>query len=301
MKPRTALLDPNGAIFHSALMAVTLIVLVGTSFVSGGKVEVWMVTAPAGIIALARDVWSERTARLPPREEPPLDEGIELEDRGMAQKPSGNYDSTPRFSLPHILRRLSQRFPTTANTVSRLPLSLLPFAGGIFVLSRALTSLGWTSIFANWLAKICINPAATVFFLGQVLCTRLAHFAAFADPCPTDSYFIALVLCPLCGTNIGATILLVEILRDSAFHSAPHVLADPRILKGAIFSTALASNLGAFSWTFSSSLAGLLWVSILRQKGIKVKGVEFAGWNLLFLPVLSTVASGVVLLECYHF
>lgn len=58
-------------------------------------------------------------------------------------------------------------------------------------------------------------------------------------------YFIALVLCPLCGTNIGATILLVEILRDSNFTGAAQVLADPRILKGAIFSTALASNLGA--------------------------------------------------------
>lgn len=115
------------------------------------------------------------------------------------------------------------------------------------------------------------------------------------------SYFIALVLCPLCGTNIGATILLVEILRDSAFQTAPHILADPRILKGAIFSTALASNLGAFSWTFSSSLAGLLWVSILRQKGIFVRERDFAGWNLLFLPVLSTVASGIVLMECYYF
>lgn len=116
-----------------------------------------------------------------------------------------------------------------------------------------------------------------------------------------NSYFTALVLCPLCGTNIGATILLVEILRDPNFHRAPHVVADPRILTGAIFSTAMASNLGAFSWTFSSSLAGLLWVSILRQKGIVVKGTEFAKWNCLFLPVLSTVASGVVLFQCYYF
>lgn len=114
-------------------------------------------------------------------------------------------------------------------------------------------------------------------------------------------YFTALVLCPLCGTNIGATILLVEIIRDSAFQNAPHVIADPRILRGAIYSTAMASNIGAFSWAACSSLAGLLWMSILRQKGIYVKSREFAGWNLLFLPILSTVSSAVVLLELYYF
>ncbi|ORY64732.1 hypothetical protein BCR35DRAFT_295125 [Leucosporidium creatinivorum] len=281
VNPRSALLDPSGAIFHSALMGVTLAVLVGTSFVSGGKVEVYMVTAPAMAVALVRDVWSERKLPGLGKGEAPREEsGIELDEMGAVRERRQEENTPERITLPSILRRLSKRFPTTSNTISRLPLSLLPFAGGIFVLSRSLTSLGWTAIFAGWLAKICINPAATVFFLG---------------------YFIALVLCPLCGTNIGATILLVEILRDSAFQTAPHVLADPRILKGAIFSTALASNLGAFSWTFSSSLAGLLWVSILRQKGIFVKEREFAGWNLLFLPVLSTVASGIVLMECYYF
>lgn len=55
------------------------------------------------------------------------------------------------------------------------------------------------------------------------------------------------------------------------------------------------------SWTFSSSLAGLLWVSILKQKGIHVSGKEFAGWNLAFLPILSTVSSGIILLETYYF
>ena len=42
--PKTALVDPPGAVFHSVLMLITLGTLVGTSFVSGGKVQVWMVT-----------------------------------------------------------------------------------------------------------------------------------------------------------------------------------------------------------------------------------------------------------------
>lgn len=265
--PRTALLDPHGAIFHTTIMGITLALLVGTSFVPGGSVQVWMITAAGGSIAFLRDLWSERNVK--PR---PAVEEIELTAPGTPSTLPTTIRPCPRLSLPYLASIISRRFPMTSSTISRLPLSLLPFAGGVFVLARALTSLGWTSIFASWLAKISSSPASAVFFLG---------------------YFVAFVLCPLAGTNIGATILVVEILRDANFASAPHVLADPRIMQGAIFSTALASNLGAVGWTFSSSLAGLLWVTILRQKGIRVTGREFAAWNMWFLPVLSTVASAI--------
>ncbi|GAA5864884.1 hypothetical protein JCM8547_009260 [Rhodosporidiobolus lusitaniae] len=270
--PRSALIDPTGAIFHASLLLITLAVLVGTSFVKGGKVEVWMVTAPAGIIAFLRDIWSERKPPSPAVEEHEL------------QAPTGPVDrptlpSARRISLPYFVNKLCKRFPTTTTTVSRLPLALLTFAGGIFVLARALTARGWTDIFAGWLVKICINPAATVFFVG---------------------YFTAFVLCPICGTNIGGTILAVEIIRSSTFSSSPRVVENPLILKGAIYSLALASNVGALSWTISSSLAGLLWVRILGEKGIKVTQAEFARWIVPVLLVLSTVSSAVVLLELYY-
>ncbi|GAA5948811.1 hypothetical protein JCM3765_003909 [Sporobolomyces pararoseus] len=272
--PRTALLDKDGAIFHTTLLLVTLATLVGTSFVKGGKVEVWMVTMPAGLIALFRDIWSER-------KKPKVlkTEEIEME---VPTQPVSTPQVTPsrRISLPYLVSKTCERFPTTTSTISRLPLSLLLFAGGVFVLSRGLTTLGWTSVFAGWLAKICVNPAATVFFVG---------------------YLVAFVLCPLVGTNIGATILFVEILRSPSFTQAPHVVADPLILRGAIYSLALSSNLGAFSWTISASLAGLLWTTILRQKGIKVSQKSFAAFNLPVLLILQTVASAVVLLECYYF
>ncbi|GAA5926803.1 uncharacterized protein JCM15063_000374 [Sporobolomyces koalae] len=272
--PRTALLDKDGAIFHTTLLLVTLGTLVGTSFVKGGKVEVWMVTMPAGLIAFFRDIWSERKKpRVKKTEE------IEME---VPTQPVTTPEVTPsrRVSLPYLVDKICKRFPTTTSTISRLPLSLLVFAGGVFVLSRGLTTLGWTGVFAGWLAKICINPAATVFFVG---------------------YFVAFVLCPLVGTNIGATILFVEILRSPSFTQAPHVVADPLILRGAVYSLALSSNLGAFSWTISASLAGLLWTTILRQKGIKVSQKSFAAFNVPVLLILQTVASAVVLLECYYF
>ncbi|GAA5836006.1 hypothetical protein JCM5353_002212 [Sporobolomyces roseus] len=268
--PRSALLDKNGAIFHTTLLLVTLATLVGTSFVKHGKVEVWMVTMPAGLIALFRDIWSER-------KKPKVKETEEIEMEVPTQPVvTPSIKASKRLSLPYLVDKTCKRFPTTTSTISRLPLSLLLFAGGVFVLSRGLTTLGWTSVFAGWLAKICVNPAATVFFVG---------------------YFVAFVLCPLVGTNIGATILFVEILRSPSFTQAPHVVANPLILRGAIYSLALSSNLGAFSWTISASLAGLLWSTILRQKGIKVSQKSFAAFNLPVLLILQTVASAVVLLE----
>lgn len=101
--------------------------------------------------------------------------------------------------------------------------------------------------------------------------------------------------------QIGATILFVEIITDDAFRLSSRVVANPNILQAAVYSTALASNLGACGWSLSGSLAGLLWSSILAQKGTVVTEREFAKWNVWFLPLLSTVASAVVVLEVYLF
>lgn len=159
--PRSALIDPSGAIFHASLLLITLCTLVGTSFVK--NVEVWMVTMPAGVIAFLRDVWSERR---PPNVKRTEEIEMEAPTRPLDPPKSPLTPSTRHYSLPYLLRKLTARFPTTTTTISRLPFSLVLFAGGIFVLARSLTERGWTDIFAGWLSKICVNPAATVFFVG---------------------------------------------------------------------------------------------------------------------------------------
>jgi Na+/H+ antiporter NhaD/arsenite permease-like protein len=93
----------------------------------------------------------------------------------------------------------------------------------------------------------------------------------------------------------------VEIIRDPNFIDSPTVKADPRILKSAIFAVALGSNLGAFSFTFSASLAGLLWVNILRQKGIVVRGRDFVKWNFMPIIFLTFISLCVVLFEIEFF
>src|SRR5690554_5443851 len=52
--PRSCLVDPVGAIFGLAVLASSLICLIGTSF---AHVSVWIVTGPFALLAFMRDIW----------------------------------------------------------------------------------------------------------------------------------------------------------------------------------------------------------------------------------------------------
>lgn len=157
---RSALVDPRGAVFHTTLLLTTLATLVGTSFVPGG-VGVWMVTAPAAIVGIIRDVLHDMHANR------------------KGSKTFDSRDSTEPTTLPSIWRRVKAVLPSTAGTLSRLPWPLLPFAVGMFILVRSLSRFGYIEIFATWAARACSSPASAVFFVGGI---------------------VAFGLCPLCGT-----------------------------------------------------------------------------------------------------
>jgi Na+/H+ antiporter NhaD/arsenite permease-like protein len=308
--PWSKLRDRTGAIFLSVLLLVTVAVLVGTSFVPHHAVEVWMVTAPAGILGFLWDLGSDwfrprqqqqniirrqsldqaaemqrvdRTAsngseRVPIRsaqlEKPPTPPSAPLSPE---DKPPASQSQTTLLSL---LRHFDRRFPATSRTIQRLPIPLLPFAMCEFILVRGLAQRGWISVFASGFANACTTPARTVFFMGFVS-------AAF--------------LCPLAGTNIGATIILVEILRDANFSLSEAVLRDKRVLPGAIYAVAMGSNIGAFSYTFAGSLAGLLWRGLLSDKGIHISQLKFALVNAIPLLMQITVSSAIILGQLYWF
>ena len=100
---------------------------------------------------------------------------------------------------------------------------------------------------------------------------------------------MGVILCNIAGTNIGATIFLTKIIHQAGF--------DVSTERAAAIALAVASNIGAVSFTFSASLAGLLWVTILKQKSIKVKQWEFAKWNSLPLLFMTGVGLAIVSAE----
>ncbi|KAK0460694.1 uncharacterized protein EV420DRAFT_1267567 [Desarmillaria tabescens] len=165
-------------------------------------------------------------------------------------------------------RRLATHFPTFFTALPRLPFGLVPFAFSQFILIEALQHQGWIEVFANWLVRASHRSVHSSIWLVGVL---------------------GVVLCNCAGTNIGATILLTKVVRAANF--------PPDSTRAAGIALAVASNIGAVSFTFSASLAGLLWTTILSQKDIHIKQREFAFWNLLPILVMTAVGLGIVSAE----
>ncbi|KAF8178470.1 hypothetical protein BJ912DRAFT_856074 [Pholiota molesta] len=173
--------------------------------------------------------------------------------------------------------RLATHFPTLYTAFPRLPFALVPFAFAQFILIEALAHQGWIERFAGWLVRATGRRVhATVWAVGG----------------------LGVLLCNLSGTNIGATILLTKVVRAAVVSAPPDVgVSLDAFERAAGVALAVASNIGAVSFTFSASLAGLLWKQILNQKGINIKQWEFAKWNLLPLTVMTVVGLAVVSAE----
>ena len=68
---------------------------------------------------------------------------------------------------------------------------------------------------------------------------------------------------------------------------------------GTVFALALASNFGAFTLNFAASLAGLLWLGILKDHKIYVERLQFLVLNLPISFVSMLVASLVLVGQVY--
>ncbi|EED82647.1 predicted protein, partial [Postia placenta Mad-698-R] len=262
-----ALVDKQGAVVGSALLLVTLGVLVGTSTIG---VPVWEVTVPPAVLMLLRDIhhdWSRgRTVVASRRRSVPPD--------------SASNDATSSITLQAVFdrsrTRLSSSFPTVAAIAQRLPIPLLPFAFLMFILVQGLSAHGWVEVLASWWGAWARKTGVMGAIGGMG--------------------FVACMFCNVCGTNIGATILLARVLQVWIV-SQPGL--DRRAREGAIYALALGSNYGAFTLTFSASLAGLLWRSILQQKGIRVRPRQFLMLNLPIAITAMTASSAVLLAQVY--
>lgn len=204
LSPRRILVAPYSAVILTTLLIVTIAVLVGTSFASH-DIQVCMITAPAGVIALGFNLVCDLlqgALKVPhasaAREMQPTDKADPTsDDRDIVISQALPEVKTPAtaehqsFTAVYLLQALRQRFPRTALTIERLPIPLLPFAICEFILVRALLELGWIRVFASGFIRACQTPVQAAFFITVVT---------------------ACFLCPFAGTNIGATILIVEIM-----------------------------------------------------------------------------------------
>ncbi|KAI6121298.1 hypothetical protein F5141DRAFT_1089261 [Pisolithus sp. B1] len=309
VNPRSALRNVTGAWVGSIILGSALIVCLVVSFFG---IDVWEISLPFAVTKFIFDLTSDhyRFIRrgVPDTEKAPTTEAINhgpqnqlsvgltslSESQSTAERTTlekttngsipvprdDTLQTTPkspapptfttgvRSQLSTLNTRLHKHFPTFFTALPRLPFALVPFAFSQFILIQALAHQGWVNIFADWLVKATNKQMYPTIWLVGVL---------------------GVILCNVAGTNIGATILLTKIVNAAAF--------PPHSARAAAIALAVASNIGAVSFTFSASLAGLLWKDILAQKKIFVKQREFAYWNCLPLLVMTVTGLAVVCAE----
>lgn len=323
LNPRSVLRDPFGAVVGSILLGSCLVVIIIVSFF---KIDVWIISLPFAVAKLIFDfAWdyyrfthgklthAAHTDGEAGKEEPgtsgddpmlseikramsmtddPVNHAATFASNGpminhapnnlekitsatkqqrLEEEKTTNPPIFPKLQarLKSIHGSLAERFPTFFTALPRLPFALIPFAFSQFILIEALSHQGWIDVFANWLVKASHRQMHPAIWLIGVL---------------------GVILCNVSGTNIGATILLTKVVRaapDFPDHST----------RAAGIALAIASNIGAVSFTFSASLAGLLWQVILKQKGITITQAQFAFWNLLPILVMTVVGLGIVSAE----
>uniref|UniRef100_A0A8H7K9I5 Citrate transporter-like domain-containing protein n=1 Tax=Bionectria ochroleuca TaxID=29856 RepID=A0A8H7K9I5_BIOOC len=180
-----------------------------------------------------------------------------------------------------VFRWLQETFPTATAVLVHLPFALIPFAFCMFILVQALVTKGWVPVFAygwdHW-----VKNTGSVGAIGGM-------------------GFISVVLCNFAGTNIGTTILLWRVIQAwEEIHRQPNASSiSDRTFWATVYAMALGVNYGAFSTSFSASLAGLLWRDILFRKHIRVRSLDFARVNLPIIAIAMIVGCTVLVAEVY--
>ncbi|KAH7876372.1 uncharacterized protein C8R40DRAFT_1042736 [Lentinula edodes] len=321
LNPRGALRDPVSALVGSLILGTCLVVIITVSFF---KVDVWKISLPFAVAKLIFDlVWDhyrfvKGTLHRRPLTENKEDKSSDNDDAVLAEfkramslpteggsrakdtfepnectipSPTASGTGSPtsrsdpsklsqslesvkvfpdaRRHLRTIYEGWAAHFPTFFTALPRLPFGLVPFSFSQFILIEALQHQGWIDVFAVWLSKASHGQIhASIWLIGV----------------------IGVLMCNVAGTNIGATILLTKVVI-----AAPNFPSDSSRAAG--IALAVVSNIGAVSFTFSASLAGLLWRTILMQRGIIIQQTQFAFWNLLPILLMTCVGLAVVSAE----
>ncbi len=137
-----------------------------------------------------------------------------------------------------------------------MPWKVVPFAIGSFIMVENLSCAGWIEIFAGGLAQVSTGLIPATIEMG----------------------FLSSLVANLVN-NQPMTILFTRILEDSSF-------AVPDLAKrGSMFALIMGSNFGA-NFSFMGALAGLMWVKICADKGVKITLKEFAKYGAIIMPTL---------------
>jgi MFS family permease len=163
----------------------------------------------------------------------------------------------------------------TYNVVRRMPWPIVPFVIGVFIIVQALSVVGFTELLADLLGHRMIGPTNS------------------SSSIMTASVVLTLVTSLVCNllNNQPMTILFTKVLDEPAFLSV-----GPSAYLASTFAIIMGSNLGG-NMTLVGALAGIMWSSILANKGIPISALQFAKYGFFVMIPVAIVGSVVLGLE----
>jgi arsenical pump membrane protein len=148
------------------------------------------------------------------------------------------------------------RRTTYLETAKRISWSIFGFIAGMIIVVKAVEDTGITTKFGRWLLQLSANTgfgAAIVGTLGSAIGTNLIN-------------------------NVPMAVLMTSAMRP--LQQAP-VAVRHGFVAGTIFGCALGPNL-----TIIGSLATVLWLLILRRRGVDVSGLDYFKVGVVVTPIM---------------
>ncbi|KAG2388139.1 hypothetical protein C9374_000989 [Naegleria lovaniensis] len=176
----------------------------------------------------------------------------------------------------------------------RLPWKIIPFILSMFTIVQLLNYYGWTDLLAKKAAEIIITLSGNQS--PEALAEGKTSVQAILAATMVMSYLSSLA-CNVIN-NQPMTILFTSVISSKEYK-----ILTPVQRKGSMFSLILGSNFGA-NITLFGALAGIMFLSILRQNGITNKQVNyftFLKYGLIITPIVILVGSFFIFIELLIF
>lgn len=171
------------------------------------------------------------------------------------------------LAISHLHKGMKNTTNHVVTSLHRMPWSIVPFVLSLFITVEALRIYGITGAVGSWLNGICSSSPLQYTLIYGITSAGAANIM----------------------NNIPMTVAFTSLIQESS----------PQGLSSALFATTIGSNLGA-NLTPLGSLAGIMWMSILAGKEVRISFGDFMYYGLLITP-LTLLTSLLVLSIEYSF
>jgi len=167
-------------------------------------------------------------------------------------------------------------WPTTKQSILNCPWAVIPFVFGMFTIVGALNKAGWIEKLATVIVDAIPGNEGNSGHAIAISCFLMTT--------------ISFVFCMMID-NQPASILLTHVILTDQYLALPNAVRN-----AGMFGVIEGANVGG-CWSVMGALAGIMWSTLLRNKGIVVGYIPFMKTGLRVMPFVTFIVSCIIILE----